>query len=378
MNTSENLKIEELLSSNEYSTVKCGLSLWEGFIQSNDWISFKKDLETIFAISVAWKDDNEISNLNEIVRSILIRFEHGDAIVAWLLSVLIDGFQMEIKYPTELHLYTDEVECLSKIIAQTKYLEELGLGLEDSELKMLPQELWELVNLKSLDVCGSKTQFLPPDIENLTELRELCLYETDLAYLPEELGKLGNLETLDITGNLNLGYWLPDCIYELKKLKSLKLGEFFAFDPFQLPTDIEVTYCEPVGGWDSQIILQLYKAIWENLKNKHDIKYFYDLFLTNADFDEGSISINPRKLLKTSCYKDFKSKETPNWKKNVSLSYRGKERPLDILKQQRKDKITSYFVDNSFTGFWTEFELRRELLTKNNQYFSIYSEQFFH
>ncbi|MEA5467065.1 leucine-rich repeat domain-containing protein [Leptothoe sp. PORK10 BA2] len=108
-----------------------------------------------------------------------------------------------------------------------KKLDLSGLGLSE-----LPEELWQLTQLKVLVLgkydwakrkyVGNRLTQIPPEIGNLSSLTALYLAENQLTQLPEELTTLTNLRFLELSEN-KLGH-LPQRLGKLSKLRSLKLG----------------------------------------------------------------------------------------------------------------------------------------------------------
>jgi len=75
--------------------------------------------------------------------------------------------------------------------------------------------------VERLDVSRSQLTMLPPSIRELTNLRELYLYQNKLTTLPLELGCLTELITLGASENSLAG--LPDSLVNLRKLRVLDL-----------------------------------------------------------------------------------------------------------------------------------------------------------
>lgn len=130
------------------------------------------------------------------------------------------------------------------------------LEINDNDQTYIPDLLWNMTNLRTLEIIGSNLPFLPGKISylkklvklnlhdnNLTELAEaigilkhlqtLNLGGNNLTVLPESIGNLSNLEILRISGN-KLTH-LPNSIGNLTKLKDLK---FFSNDLTRLPDSI--------------------------------------------------------------------------------------------------------------------------------------------
>jgi len=87
----------------------------------------------------------------------------------------------------------------------------------------IPSEVYRLTNLKELNVSEYSINALSEEISNLINLQVLDLHDTRIRELPEGVGMLTNLEIL------NLACWnslkvLPECIKNLRNLKSLNIG----------------------------------------------------------------------------------------------------------------------------------------------------------
>lgn len=86
-------------------------------------------------------------------------------------------------------------------IDRAKLLGEPFLDLGDLGLDALPESLWELTALESLDLSGNKLASLPETVGELSLLRSLDLTGNMLDDLPESLGRLTLLRTLRLDGN---------------------------------------------------------------------------------------------------------------------------------------------------------------------------------
>lgn len=107
-------------------------------------------------------------------------------------------------------------------IGHLKNLKELYLGT-NRFLKKLPKEIGELINLIKLDLHYTLIDSLPPSIGRLQNLKILDLsWTTSLTELPKEIDKLVSLEKLDLRFT-RLGA-LPCSIWELRSLKELNFG----------------------------------------------------------------------------------------------------------------------------------------------------------
>ncbi|HWT83929.1 MAG TPA: leucine-rich repeat domain-containing protein, partial [Candidatus Methylomirabilis sp.] len=105
-------------------------------------------------------------------------------------------------------------------IAQITKLKQLRLS--GNKITTLPEEIGQLVNLQELIVGNNRLATLPPGIGQLTSLRTLILGENELTTLPPEIGQLVNLQELRL--NSNQLATLPPEIGQLTSLQRLDLG----------------------------------------------------------------------------------------------------------------------------------------------------------
>jgi internalin A len=95
------------------------------------------------------------------------------------------------------------------------------LDLSDLGLTELPPELWQLNNLRWLNLFYNQLTNLPSEIGQLTKLQALWLNGNSLRELPPEIGQLNQLGVLLIQSNQLSS--LPPEIGKLESLISLKL-----------------------------------------------------------------------------------------------------------------------------------------------------------
>ena len=102
-------------------------------------------------------------------------------------------------------------------------LRELDLGVNELT-GPIPPELGKLANLEVLSLVGNYLRgSIPPELGNLTNLRELRLAHNQLTGdIPPELGSLPNLEVLRLSDN-DLGGSIPPELGNLSNLKILTL-----------------------------------------------------------------------------------------------------------------------------------------------------------
>lgn len=101
---------------------------------------------------------------------------------------------------------------------------EVVLNLQVKQLISLPREIYQLRNLKKLDLSHNQLEFLSESIKIWTQLEELNLSCNELTDLPlHGIEHLKNLTNLDVSGNALKR--LPESIGCLKKMKILNVEE---------------------------------------------------------------------------------------------------------------------------------------------------------
>ena len=108
-----------------------------------------------------------------------------------------------------------EIELLTMI-------EELWLW--DNQLTSIPAEIGQLKNLKDLSLGRNRLTSIPPEIGQLKNLKELSLYDNDLtsASIPVEIGQLKNLKHLSLGWNRLTS--IPAEVLTLSALEELGLS----------------------------------------------------------------------------------------------------------------------------------------------------------
>lgn len=118
----------------------------------------------------------------------------------------------------------EQQKVYNKVLKKIEICRKKGstiLNLQNLELKHLPPEVGQLTTLRELMLEGNALSTLPPEIGQLTALRVLDLSDNQLGVLPPEIGELIALEKLRLAFNeLNS---LPIEIFQLTALKELSL-----------------------------------------------------------------------------------------------------------------------------------------------------------
>ena len=117
-------------------------------------------------------------------------------------------------------------QCLKKIQeAKEKELEELDLSSYEAErqekLTKIPDDIFELTHLKSLNLSHNQLSKLPDSFATLPNLNSLYLSGNKLAKLPNSFVDLSKLTTLDLSGNRLSN--LPNFLGNISNLTTLDL-----------------------------------------------------------------------------------------------------------------------------------------------------------
>jgi internalin A len=114
----------------------------------------------------------------------------------------------------------DEIELL-QIIEQAARDQWTDLDLARKDLTILPPQIGQVTSLRELHLSRNKLTSLPAEIGHLTNLRELGLGSNRLTTLPAEIGQLKNLEELYLDWNQLVS--LPRELGNLTSLVKLEL-----------------------------------------------------------------------------------------------------------------------------------------------------------
>ncbi|MFN8433304.1 MAG: COR domain-containing protein [Anaerolineales bacterium] len=95
-------------------------------------------------------------------------------------------------------------------------------GSKDSKLTEIPDSLWKLTQLTSLDLSNNQLTALPDSLGQLTQLTKLDLSNNQLTALPDSLGQLTQLTELNLAYNRLTA--LPDSLGQLTQLTELDLS----------------------------------------------------------------------------------------------------------------------------------------------------------
>jgi Leucine-rich repeat (LRR) protein len=139
-----------------------------------------------------------------------------------------DAEFQEIKRTGRCDLSNRELTVLPPEIGQLTNLRQLALI--GNQLTALPPEIGQLTNLETLRLEAKQLTLLPPAIGQLTNLKRLAPAHNQLTALPPEIGQLTNLKTLRLNSN-----WLTTLPRELADLLSGGLELDLTSNPLQGP-----------------------------------------------------------------------------------------------------------------------------------------------
>ncbi len=105
---------------------------------------------------------------------------------------------------TTLSLYSNQLACLPSSIGSLRKLQKLGVS-HGNRIRHIPDELWELTELREIGFSGNGITELSSRIESLRDLKLLFLDDNQLSKLPRALRGLERLEALFLHGNDALG-----------------------------------------------------------------------------------------------------------------------------------------------------------------------------
>jgi internalin A len=135
-----------------------------------------------------------------------------------------------------LNLFYNQLTSLPSEIGQRTGLQ--ALWLNGNLLRELPPEIGQLNQLGVLLIESNQLSSLPPQIGKLESLISLQLYGNELSELPPEIGQLTNLKELDVSWNplkslpLEIGQLSGLCYLDLSNTQisqlPYELGDMFA------------------------------------------------------------------------------------------------------------------------------------------------------
>jgi internalin A len=126
-----------------------------------------------------------------------------------------------------LDLSGNDLEGLPSEIGRLQSLEKLVLGkfdkgnIKGNRLTAIPQEIFQLNNLKELHIPFNHIVEIPDAIANLANLTQLALDSNQITAIPDLIANLANLTSLSLSDNQITV--IPDAIANLSNLTSLNL-----------------------------------------------------------------------------------------------------------------------------------------------------------
>lgn len=119
-----------------------------------------------------------------------------------------------------LRLYGNKIDSISPRIQELTNLEKLYIG--KNKITHFPPEIGNLKNLKLLSAQYNDIRFLTSAIGKLDSLEQLILNQNQLTALPVEIGQLKNLKSLQL--NYNWISFIPEEIGECRKLEFIYIN----------------------------------------------------------------------------------------------------------------------------------------------------------
>ena len=142
-----------------------------------------------------------------------------------IMHSLLIPEEAEIILELESHLKTELYQRWKALESKTFIVEDrqvTALDLGHSDLKEVPDIIYNLKNLRQLNLYHNKINHLQETIDNFPYLEKLILYGNELTDIPHSVANLKRLSHLDLGFNKFTG--LPKPLKELKSLRYLNLS----------------------------------------------------------------------------------------------------------------------------------------------------------
>ena len=167
---------------------------------------------------------------------------------------------------TTIDLVAENIVDLSPIMG---FIKTEGLFLSHNHIKVIPDAIGNLINLKYLYFHNNKITKIPNSIGRLVHLQEIALNKNQIEEIPDEIGNLTNL--IYLLAPFNQIKVIPDVIGKLKNLQYL----YFHKNKIKIiPNSIgELVFLKEIGVNDNQIkcipnaIKNITQLIYLNFKN---------------------------------------------------------------------------------------------------------------
>lgn len=211
-----------------------------------------------------------------------------------------------------------QIRTLPKCIANFSSLKKLYISL-GSNLSEIPETIYQLFNLKILEIHHSSIKHLSESIGNLVNLELLSLDYNELTFLPLSIGKLRNLIALYLCGN-KITY-LPIQIGNLSSLLTMTLEDNRIIElPESMVCLQSLSYLRIKSNFIIEFPKSFGKFDWEVEDIDDQPKNFpgkFENIKTRIDIDYGEDDIEYAKKRCKSCKRVKKSmyysKELKEW-----------------------------------------------------------------
>jgi hypothetical protein len=203
---------------------------------------------------------------------------------AYELLVGLTKLNKEFKYKGSIYeLYSTNILSLdnnqiTKLPPEIDNLNNLReLRLNNNQIKTLPPEIGKLINLQSLCLFDNQIKILPPEIGKLSNLRGLYLSNNQIKILPPEIGNLSNLQELVL--HKNQIKILPPEIGNLNNLRGIWLVcneiEYLPFEMSKLTNLQELYLDEDVLISSDDFYRVTNKPSYKIDKKVYDLNFYY-------------------------------------------------------------------------------------------------------
>ncbi|HQT04018.1 MAG TPA: leucine-rich repeat domain-containing protein [Thiotrichales bacterium] len=227
-----------------------------GVVQKlNQLTEFEIHFDSKFYFNPAFKQCHDLKTLK------LVLEQRSRVRFAWLLNAHHQGSQADSRIFTDfLPAQLASSRCIESISLTLTNVDEkaqiwqslkvnsmayVDLSLIDCELEALPEEVYQLKNLRRLRIDGAPDiNHLSDQLGEMTQLQELVIRETSIRHLPESLGNLKQLRELDVSRNRLID--LPEGLIQLTRLTTLDMS----FNPFEQAPEVLNRAFDRTGGID--------------------------------------------------------------------------------------------------------------------------------
>ena len=162
-------------------------------------------------------------NDDEVLRIIADAADHGWEALnlsRYGLTEIPEGI-FSLTNITTLNLYDNQIEQIPEAITNLRNLQ--TLDLRRNKIQEIPELFSNLSNLTSLNLSGNQIKKIPESFANLTSLIELYLFDNQIQKVPEIIANLTNLKVLALQKNQIRE--IPKILSRLGDLTSLSFAE---------------------------------------------------------------------------------------------------------------------------------------------------------